>query len=456
MNHKQFASGAFAMVMGFAPAIAAVSPDEARQLGTSLTPYGAEVAGNKDGTIPAYTGGLTTPPPGWDKSRPGVRPDPYAGDKPLFSITSKNADQYADKLSDGAKALLKKYPTFRIDVYPTRRSVAYTKYVLDNTVKNATRCKTIEGGVALDGCFGGLPFPIPKTGHEVMWNAVMRFVGHSFYADGAVWYVDGAGRATLASANETYEEFPNYDPAATSANISWMVRGLYNSPARVAGEQILIIDPTNWVAEKRKAYQYIPGQRRVKQAPDLAYDTPQPNAAGIVTMDQPPVFNGALDRFDFKLVGKKEIFLPYNTYKVSAGGDKVNCGSEKFLTPKHWNPDCIRWELHRTWVVEATLKPGKRHIYTRRVFYLDEDGFNGSLTDMYDASGQLWRVGYSLNAPRYDEPAPYADVYGNFDLLAGSWIIVNWDQPGSKGAYAIPRPASNFYTPDAMAGSGIR
>ena len=47
-----------------ASAVAAVSPDEAAQLGKTLTPTGAEKAGNKDGTIPEWTGGLTTPPAG--------------------------------------------------------------------------------------------------------------------------------------------------------------------------------------------------------------------------------------------------------------------------------------------------------------------------------------------------------------------------------------------------------
>jgi Protein of unknown function (DUF1329) len=456
MKLTQIAVCALGLIAAMHGVHAAVSDDEAKKLGNELTPFGAEVAANKDGTIPAYTGGMTKPPAGWDKSKPGVRPDPFASDKVLFSITSKNMDQYADKLTDGVKAMLKKYPTFRIDVYPTHRSAAFPKYVLDSTVKNATRCKTVEGGIAIEGCIGGLPFPIPKTGNEVMWNAAMRYIGHSLYGDASVYYVDGGGRATLASSNDVYEEFPNYDPKATSNNISWMVRSLYNAPARVAGEQVLIVDPTNWATEKRKAYQYIPGQRRVKLAPDLSYDTPQPNAAGIIPIDQAPVINGSLDRFDFKLVGKKEIYLPYNTYKLGAGGDAVNCGPEKLLTPSHWNVECVRWELHRTWVVEGTLKPGKRHIYTKRVYHLDEDGFNGSMTDMFDASGQLWRVGFSLNSPRYDEPAPFADVYGTFDLLAGSWIIANWDKPGSKGVFAVPRPSPNFYTPDALVGSGIR
>jgi hypothetical protein len=444
------------MVGSTTMALGAVSSEEAKKLGTTLTPWGAEMAANKDGSIPAYTGGLTTPPPGWDKSKPGQRPDPFASEKPLFSITAKNMDQYGDKLTDGSRAMLKRYPTFRIDVYPTHRTAAFPKNVQDNTIKNATRCKSSDDGLAIENCFGGLPFPIPKTGHEAMWNAVLRYSSHALSMSSETWYSDGAGRATLASANEAVSTYPNYDPKATSADKSWLVLAKYVGPARTAGEAILVIDPMNYVNDKRRAYQYIPGQRRVKLAPDLAYDTPAPNSAGLITMDQPPVWSGPMDRFDFKLLGKREIFIPYNTYKMGAGGDAVNCGPEKFIAPGHWSPDCIRWELHRVHVVESTVKPGKRHIYAKRIFYLDEDGANGSLTDMYDASGQLYRVGFTLNRPMYEAPGPLAEAFGTFDLLAGTWVINNWDRPGLKGVFPIESLPANQFTPEAMAGAGIR
>lgn len=434
---------------------AAVSAEEAKQLGTTLTPWGAIMAGNAEGTIPAYTGGLTKPPAGWNKANPGQRPDPFANEKPLYSITAKNMDQYADKLAEGAKAMLKQYPTFRIDVYPTHRTAAFPKYVQDGTIKNATKCKTIDGGLSVEDCFGGMPFPIPKTGNEAIWNTLLQYAGTAMFQGTESWYVDGAGRSTMASSNDAIHYFPNFDQKATGSNKSWMIRNTYTGPARTAGEGILVIDPVNYVNDNRKAWQYIPGQRRVKLAPDLAYDTPAPNSAGLITMDQLPTFAGSMDRFDFKLVGKKEIFLPYNTYKMGAGGDAANCGVEKFLTANHWNPDCVRWELHRVNVVESTLKPGKRHVYAKRVFFLDEDGANGTLTDMYDASGKLYRLGFALNAPQYEDPSPYGYSFGNFDLLTHGWFILSWDRPGTKGHYSVPTPSANYFTPEALAG-GIR
>ena len=105
------------LLLGGVGASAQVSPQEAQQLKTTLTPLGAEKAGNEEGSIPAWTGGMCTVPPGyWHGTRRG---DPFANEKPLFSITAQNMDKYADKLTDGTKAMLKRYPnTFRVDVYP--------------------------------------------------------------------------------------------------------------------------------------------------------------------------------------------------------------------------------------------------------------------------------------------------------------------------------------------------
>ncbi|MGE5245884.1 MAG: DUF1329 domain-containing protein, partial [Betaproteobacteria bacterium] len=98
-----------------APAQAKLTAAEAARLGADLTPIGAEKAGNKDGTIPAWTGGLCSPPAGWTPAQGYV--DPFASDKVLFTITKANAAQYKDKLAPGALAMLEKYDTFKMPVY---------------------------------------------------------------------------------------------------------------------------------------------------------------------------------------------------------------------------------------------------------------------------------------------------------------------------------------------------
>ncbi|MCV2219134.1 DUF1329 domain-containing protein [Thauera sp. Sel9] len=434
------------------PVKAEVTPEEAAQIGTTLTWIGAEQAGNADGSIPPYTGGLTTPPAGYDPKQPGLRPDPFADEKPLFSVDAGNMAQYEDKLTEGTKALMKKFPSFRIDVYPTHRTAAVPQYVRDNTAKNALECKTTHGGEGVDGCFGGIPFPIPKDGYQAMWNHLLRFGGFSYYVTQRSYYVDSAGSKVMTGQNEIYQEYPYYDPNKTSADKYWMLAYTATAPARLVGEQTLMIDPLNWAKDNRRAWQYLPGQRRVKLAPEIAYDTPNSQSAGANTYDDTAVFSGKMDRFDFKLVGKKEVFIPYNLYKFS---DPKQCPDEVLVTPNHLNPDCVRWELHRVWVIEATLKPGKRHVYSKRVFYWDEDSYSAGASDQYDASGKLYRIGFAYMTPRYEVPAPTADVYGHYDLANGIYVI-NSIGAETGGYYDVPPNPSRWWTPEAMAGRGVR
>ncbi len=318
---------------------AAVSADEAKQLGNTLTPIGAEKAGNKDGTIPAYSGGLTTPPAGFKKGD-GIRPDPFASEKPLYSVDAKNMDKYADRLTEGTKELLKRYPTFRVDVYPTHRSAAIPKFVADNTLKNATQAKTTDGGIGLENAYGGVPFPIPKDGYEVMWNHLTRYVGFTYQFRGKSFTVDASGKPALSTETVNTQQFPYYDPKKTSTDIYYMVRLDYKGPARRAGEALLVHDPLNFVNGNRRAWQYLPGQRRVKLAPDIAYDTPNPVTSGMTTYDDAFMYNGKMDRYDFKLVGKKEMIVPYNDYRLV-----YNTKMDDVFLPQFVNPDVVRWEL---------------------------------------------------------------------------------------------------------------
>ena len=438
-----------------APSMAAVSADEAKQLGASLTAVGAEKAANKDGTIPAYTGGLSTPPAGFEKGSK-VRVDPFAAEKPRLVITGKDMAANADKLTEGTKELLKRYPTMRVDVYPTHRTVAVPQRVLDNTAKNATGAKTAEEGLALDNVLPGYPFPIPKTGAEAMWNHLLRYSGLGY--DGSRyenWNVDAAGRATLAVAADAYWAWPIYDPKKTgpiSGNEPyWYNKLMYVGPARRNGEALLIIDSVNPLKQPRRAWQYLPGQRRVRLAPDLAYDTPNPGAAGAGTYDDVSVFNGALDRYDWKLVGKKEMFVPYSSYRLTYHKNPAD-----ITTAQHLNPDLVRWELHRVWVVEATLKADKRHIYGKRVFFLDEDSWTALASDQYDARGQLFRSSFAFQSQSYDVQAPFGDTFAIYDFTSGVYNISGLFGTYGGLKYMTELPKDTAWTADALAGAGLR
>jgi hypothetical protein len=430
-------------------AAAGLGPGEAKQLGDALTPIGAERAGNADGTIPPYTGGLTQPPAGFVPGS-GHRPDPFAAEKPLFSVDAKNAAAHAERLSAGTRAMMERYPDFRIDVYPTHRTVAFPPAVIEATLRSATSARTENGGISLAGVHAAYPFPIPKTGHEAMWNHLVRFTAICDERKTSAYNVTPSGQAVLATTARMLESYPYWDPAAKGSNVYFRLRVRYDGPPRRAGEGLMLIDPVDYVQRGRRSWQYLPGQRRVRLAPQLAYDTPAPATFGAQTFDDALLFNGEMDRFDFALRGKRELYVPYNVYRAA-----YEAKAEELLRPRFLAPELVRWELHRVWVVEATLKPGKRHVYSRRVFYLDEDSWAALLSDQYDASGRLWRVGVAFMAPSYDVPAPWPDPFLHYDLAAGSYAINGW--PGAAGFLRhVPCPSENEWSPDALASEGVR
>jgi hypothetical protein len=447
MFNKTILAAALAVA---ASAQAGVSPEEAKQLGASLTAVGAEKAANKDGTIPEFTGGMTSAPAGYVRN--SIRPDPFASEKPRQTITGKTMAGMEDKLTAGARELLKRYPDFRIDVYPTHRTVTLPKALLDNTAKNAVNAKSTDGGVGVEGALAGVPFPIPKTGNEVMWNHLLRYQGEAFTTKYESWNVDSSGVASLATAGEIFEEFPlvNQKEAARQSDVFFRTKLTYLAPARRAGEGLMAYDAVNAAVQPRKAWQYLPGQRRVKLAPDIAYDTPNPGSAGSSTYDDAWIFNGALDRFDFKLIGKKEMVVPYGEYKLFAA--KV---AADVVKPNHLNPDFVRWELHRVWVVEATLKPGKRHIYSKRTFYIDEDSWVALASDEYDARGQLYRASFDHVMYAYDVQASYTGNHVIYDFISGAYNLTGMSGPYGGVKYIEPlKPAQ--WSPDALSGAGVR
>lgn len=408
------------------PAVAAPSADELRKLGTTLTPFGAEKAGNKDGTIPEYTGGLTTPPPGYDPKRPGWLVDPFANDKPLLRIDAKNVDKHADKLSPGTIDLIKRYPTFFVDVYPTRRTVAYPESVGENSVKNASggRCQVINGGAGLDvskGCGKGFPFPLPANGLEVLWNHHFRYLGPAVMFRYQGRYVKPSGEVVQTNDSFVQNDYPMYFPGDAKPDTFFVQRAEARGPARFAGQTSMYWDKV--ADSERVSYSYQPATRRVRLAPDLAADMPIATMGGAVLYDEAAQFQGNPSRFDWKLLGKKEIYIPYNAYKFAFPSEGSGCDPKSLLTPKHPKADCIRWELHRVWHVQATLKADKRHVYSKRDFFYDEDSWYHGLQENYDQGGRLYRVILAAGVPDYAARLGGNDVSVSMDLNSGIYFI---------------------------------
>ena len=431
-------------------ALGAISAEEEVQLGTVLTGVGAEKAGNKEGTIPAYTGGITSPPKEY-KPNSGIRPDPFAQEKPLFSIQAQNLEPYADKLTEGAKALMKKYPTFRIDVYPTHRSVGFPDWVIAGTKKAAIRATTTDDGLVLKDGQGGIPFPIPKSGYEAMWNHLTSYVANPI-GEFEAWYVDSSGRPMMVDKGIASWDFSGqWDPKFNGRNDYYtnVFKWLTTAPPRRSGLALLAKDPVNWVKMEKLFWLYLPGQRRVRLASEISYDMPNSGVAGISNWDDIGMFNGAMDRFEFKLIGKKEIYVPYNCYQAMYFVD-----DQELLGPQHLNPGPIRWELHRMWVVEGKLKEGKRHNYGLRRYYIDEDSWLISAADLYDLGGKLYRVGFGYLTQGYDVQAPYG-FYGFYDLESRMYHVSGWPTKRGKITYSSS-PDPKDFTPEALTGGGVR
>lgn len=442
------AAALLAALLGMAAAHAAVTPEEAARLKTELTPFGAEKAGNKDGSIPAWAGGYSTPIPG-DKPG-GRRGDPFKDDKPLYSVTAKNVDQHAGKLSDGVKALLKKYPeSFRLDVYPTRRTAVAPQWVYDNTAKNALRAKL--DGHKLVGAYGGIPFPMPKSGLEAIWNHKLSWRGSAWEADFNQYQITANGQVVLTTDGRIRQRMPYYfDDGSVDSfeGVHWEVNLLNVGPPIRAGE--MIVGRQHVDEEKSQSYVYLTGQRRVRKLPNACCDTPTPATAGLMSFDELSVFSGRTDRFDWKLVGKKELLVPYNQNRFLQARDA------EIIKGQHLNPDHVRWELHRVWVVEASLAAGQRHQAPKSIYYLDEDTWLAVLGDRWDANGQLWKTLWVFNYVMPDFPGTVQQTFGFYDLLSGQAYVANVLNDKSFHHRPSKRWPTETFTGDGLAAQGVR
>lgn len=438
----------------------ATTEKNAAQLKSTLTPFGAERAGNADGSIPAWDGGWTQSAP--DAVAGEKAPDPFASDKRIVSITASNMAQYADKLTEGTKALLTKFPdTYRLDVFATRRTAAAPQKVYDGTLANATRCRLIDAGGEtgkipdVESCEGGVPFPIPNDGAEAIWNHQLGWQGHAVLYKFGFNLLTANGKLVQIGKSTAYDVRPFYDSLDAKGkrwdgSYQYFSIGFQGPPTRVGEAETFRF---NIDIARSQAWLYFPGQRRTRQLPNPCCDTPNPAAQGAVSLDEISVFTGPLTRYDWTLVGKREIYIPYNNNRflhVPSDADLVRS--------RHLNPDWIRWELHRVWVVEATLRAGQRNQVPKARFYLDEDSWQGILADRYDARGQLWKVDGQTLIAAPEAPAARAVGYYSYDLLSGTLLIAG-SFVGIKDPITFvdrKQAPDSLFTPEALASESIR
>ena len=441
---------AFLLSLFAVSVMAAVSADEAAKLGTTLTPFGAEKAGNAEGTIPAWTGGLATDAAAVDSR--GFLSNPFAGEKPLFTITAQNVEQYKDKLTPGQIAMFKRYPdTYRMPIYTTHRSVNMPPEVAAATKSNALNTKMVQGGNGLEKFGVANAFPIPQNGLEVVWNHITRYRVRR--------YVTQATPQTNGSYSLVYFDdefvFPNklkdYD-ASKPSNVLFYFKQKVTAPSRLAGNVLLVHETLDQIKEPRMAWLYNAGQRRVRRAPQVSYDGPGTAADGLRTSDNLDMYNGAPDRYEWKLNGKKEVYISYNNYEL----DSPKLKYADIIKAGHINQDLARYELHRVWHVTATLKAGERHIYAKRDFYIDEDTWQAAAIDHYDGRGNLWRVAEAHALHYFNKQVPWYSLEALYDLQSGRYLALGMKNE-EKQSYEFGAVASSSeFTPAALRQAGVR
>jgi hypothetical protein len=419
---------ALLLLLRFAPAAQAdVTAQEAARLGGELTPMGAERAGNAAGTIPAWTGGLREPPQGF---QPGTRQiDPYAGDQILYTVRAADLEARGHLLSDGQKALLLAHPeSWRLEVYPTRRSAAYPDWVEEAVRNNATRARVLlegKGGVA--DARVGPPFPIPKRGVEVVWNHNLRWRGARVERKEGVAAVTRRGRYRVVLQDQLMglpygarraDAFGKAYP-----NVLLALKSTVIEPSRLANNAGLVIEPIDQTNDPRRSWLYDRDLRRVFRVPWIGYDFPALYSDNLRTVDDLWLFNGPPDRFEWKLLGKRELLIPYNAYRLHDGDRRP----DDILGPHHIEPGLARYELHRVWVVEGTLRAGETHVYGRRVFYVDEDSWQIALAESYDLEGNLWRVNEAHAIQLYDVPVLVSTLEVFHDLKERRYLVNGLD-----------------------------
>lgn len=451
MKRTTFLVSALAISAIATSALAKVPEAQVNRLGQDLTPMGSEKAG--EGDIPAWTGGLQTVPSNVSYKPGDKLANPFAGDPIKFTVTAQNMGQYDDLLTPGYKAMLQTYPSYKMNVYETRRSCAFPDRYYEATKRNAQVGELVGGGAGVSEAIFGTPFPIANNALEMIWNHTLRYRSFKAVRQFAAAPVTRGGDYTLQIVQDeailTWSD-PSKQRAEDLNNISIYYIANTIAPARAAGNVILVYEALNAQVQPRQAWQYSPGTRRVRRAPNIAYDNPGTNSDGLSTSDAFDGYNGAPDRYDWTVLGKNVRLVSANAYEGESTPYR------EYLQAAHINQDKVRYEKRRVWEFEAKLRPNTRHVYSRRVYHNEEDAWQISAAELYDGRGQLWRMQELHQIQRYNVPLCGSAGEIVYDLQAGRYLALSLQNEEPPVNYFADELDPSRYTPNSIRQLGVR
>jgi hypothetical protein len=462
MRLTKYSVIAVALSLASVSAMAKMSAEDVASLGKELNPIGGIKAGSEDGLLPQWTGSVVGLPDGLVWEGPGTPyPNPWPDEKPLFVITKDNMETYRARLSPGQVALFETYPdTFEMPVYPGHRDFAFYPEYYEKVLYNAKNSELINGDEGIKGFIGGAAFPVPSTGPEAVWFT--RTTGANETIDGEYSDIAVFPNGTKSTRRSRFIQESPYVSRTNpiTADYEYPKLGEFGGyimtyvtePARDKGLITAVIEPYDYSTNAREVWRYLPGSRRVRRAPTVGFDTPD-GPGGLKTVDEVRGFNGSMERFEWKLLGREELFLPYHNYAF----DDPDIGYDDLLTKFHVNPDYMRYELRRVWVAEGTLREGERHIYGKRRIYVDEDTGFTAITENYDGRGELWKVVLTNNIYDYSSQAYVRRAQMYHDLRAGAYIAERLINDSAPMLYDIkPVRGPSYFTPSNIRKLGKR
>lgn len=450
MKRRQFgvmATTSLAAAATLRPAFAQTAPDPTL-LTTTLTPLGAERAGNADGSIPAWTGGMTEPSTG------PVAIRVFEDEQPLFTVDASNLAEHQAIVPVGIQWMITNVG-FSLPVYPTHRTAAAPQHVYDNTALNAGRTQLSPNGGRfgfLNG-FGGIPFPIIDTsdpqaaGAQLIWNHLVGWQGYS-QSSFSPGYVMTGGQLVLSEGGTSHFYYPYYDPnnsLETFDGYFYKLHLYFSAPANFDGQEIVQWHTVNQEVHPDITWELLNGQGRVRKAPNEQYDSPNAYFNGVYNEDENSGFQGNPSQYDWTYIGKEEMLIPYHCNSMAF------VTAEQLFAPKAPNAQYIRWEKHRCWILEANLHPGIRNVMQKRRFYIDEDTWFIGTGESYGADGNLARIYMQFSRVMPTMPAVGPLSFLVFDPVANDYAYAGYlDAPPFTVPESLAINPPSMFNPENM------